>query len=180
MNIGMILSAIFIPICVRAIFSAMQKSKSKTSKIMSDEHFVISIPKIVLVIGIVDDLMFGGIMLGFTCFSKKLPHAIFYIILGLFLWLGTYLILETLKFKVIVKDKEITVYSIFVKPYTFTFSEIISAARQVKRDQIKSERIVIKTKSGKKLIVESSEISYERFLKRIKSEVKSEFLFGFE
>lgn len=81
-----------------AIFSILQKSKSKTSKTMSDEHFVVSIPKIAMIIEIICDLMFVGIILGFTCFYKELPHIIFYIVFGLFLWFGTYLVLKTLKY----------------------------------------------------------------------------------
>ncbi len=180
MDIGIILSAIFIPVCVMGAFSTMQKSNLKISKTMSDKYFIVMIPKIVLIIGAVCDLMSAMVLFGFTFFSKELPHIIFYIVFGFFLWLGTYLILKTLKFKVIVKGEEITVCSIFIKPYTFTFSDIISVVRQIKRNQVKSERIVIKTASGKTLIVESTEISYKRFLQRIKSEVKSEFLFGFE
>lgn len=160
--------------------SAIQKSNSKINKTISAENFVVMIPKTVLFIGIIGDLMFALIVLGFTCFSEELPHIIFYIVFGLFFWLGTYLILKTQKFRVIVKGKEITVCSVFAKPYTFTFNDIISAVRQVKRNQVKSERIVVRTAFGKKLIVESTEISYKRFLQRVKSEVKSERLFGFE
>lgn len=180
MNIGIILSAIFIPACVMATFAMIQKSNVKTNKTMTDKQFVVMIPKIVLVIGVICDLMSVVVLLVFTLFSQKLPHVIFYIVFGSFLWLGTYLILKTLKFKVIVKGEEITVYSIFAKPYTFTFDEIIFAMRQVKRNQVKSERIVIKTIFGKRFIVESQEISYKRFSQRIKSEVKSEYLVGFE
>ena len=91
-----------------------------------------------------------------------------------------YLILKTLNFKVIVKGENITVFSTFRKPYSFTFNEIVSAVRQVKKNQVKSERIVIRTVDGRKLIVESVEISYERFAKRIQAEVRSEYLVGFE
>jgi len=77
-------------------------------------------------------------------------------------------------------DDEITVHSFFSQSYTFTFGEIVSVLRQVKRNQLRSERMVIKTATAKKLIVESSEISYERFLQRIRAEVKRELLVGFE
>lgn len=180
MNIGIILSAIFIPACVMATFAMIQKSNVKTNKTMTDKQFVVMIPKIVISIGLVLDFLCVMIVIGFTLFSEKIPHIIFYIIFGLGIWLGTYLALKTLKFKVIVKGEEITVQNIFGKPFTFTFSEIVSAVRQVKKNQVKSERIVVKTTSGKKLIVESAEISYKRFLNRIKSEVKSEYLLGFE
>ena len=39
---------------------------------------------------------------------------------------------------------------------------------------------MIRTVDGRKLIVESVEISYERFAKRIQAEVRSEYLVGFE
>lgn len=180
MNIGIILAVIFVPVCVMAIFSASQKSSVETSKTASNEHFIVSIPKIVLMIGITCDLISVIVLLGFTLFSKKLPHIIFYIVFGLFLWLGTYISLKTLKFRVIVKGEEITVCYIFSKSYTFTFSEIVTAMRQIKKNRVKSERVVIKTESGKKLIVESMEISYRKFLQKLRSKVRSEFLIGFE
>lgn len=180
MDIWMIISVILIPTCVMIILSVIQNWGSKTSEIKSDKHFVIMIPNIVWVIGMVCAIMALLVMLGFTLFSNELPHLIFYLVFGFFFGLGLYLILKTLYFKVIVADEKITVFATFRKPYTFTFSEIISAIRQVKKNQIKSERIVIKTVSGKRVVVESSEISYKRFMQRIKSEVKSEYLFGFE
>lgn len=147
---------------------------------MSDYNFSVTIPNTVLIIGIMDAAMSVTVLLCFTLFSSKLPHLIFYIFFGLFFWLGIYLIIKTLNFKVIVKGDTITVFSTLKKTFSFTFSEIISAVRQTKNNKIKSERIVIKTISNKKLIVESSEISYKRFAKRIKLEVKSEYLIGFE
>ena len=147
---------------------------------MSDRHFVVMLPRAVLAVGIANDFICTVAILGFTFFSEELPSMIFYVVFGMFLWIGTYLILKTLRFKVVVKDEEITVYFIMIKPYTFSFNEIVSVVRQIKENQIKSERVVVKTISGKKLIVESSEISYERFLQRIESEVKREYLSGFE
>lgn len=179
MPIGIILSTIFVPACVMLIFSLIQKNGTKKSRTMSDENFTIMIPSIVLVIGAMCALMSTAVLLGFTFFSDEYPHFIFYVTIGLLFWLGMYLFLKTLTFKVIVKGETITVFSAFKKPYTFTFSEIISAVRQVKTNQTKSERIVIRTSDGKKLIVESAEISYKRFSKRIQSEVKSEYLTGF-
>lgn len=179
MPIGIILSAIFVPSCVMLIFSIIQKTRDKTSKTTSDKNFIVMIPRVVLIIGAMCALMSIAVLLCFTFFSAELPHFIFYITFGLFFWLGIYLILKTLTFKVIVRENKITVFSAFKKPYTFTFSEVVSAVRQVKKNQTKSERIVIRTVDSKKLIVESSEISYKRFSKRLQSEVKNEYLVGF-
>lgn len=180
MTIGIILLAIFLPACMALIFSVMQKSNVKISNKMSDENFTVIIPGMVVTIGAMCALMSSAVLLGFTFLSEEQPHLIFYLIFGLFLWLGTYLIVKALTFKVIVKGEKITVFSPFRKPYSFTFSEIVSAVRQVKKNQIKSERIVIKTAVGNRLIVESSEISYKKFAKRIQLEVKKEYLGGFE
>jgi hypothetical protein len=98
----------------------------------------------------------------------------------LFFGVGIYLIIKTLTFKVIVEGNKLTVFSAFRKPYSFTFSEIVSAVRQVKNNQKKSERIVIKTSGGKRVIVENAEINYKRFAKRIQTEVNKERLDGFK
>lgn len=180
MPIGIILSAIFVPACVMLIFLVIQKTGDKKSKTMSDEDFTVIIPSIVSIIGAMCALEFTVVILCFTFLSDEHPHFIFYVTTGLFFWLGIYLIIKTLTFKVIVKEEKITVFSAFKKPYTFTFSEIISVVRQVKKNQLKSERLVIKTADGKKLIVESLEISYKKFAKKIQLKVKSEYLVGFE
>lgn len=180
MNVGIILSVIFLPAYVAVIFSVIQKSKVKISNTMSDKNFTVMVPSIVLIIGAMCALMSTLVLLGFTFLSDELPHVIFYVVFGLFFWLGMYLIIKTLTFKVIVKGERITVFSAFRKPYSFTFSKIVSAVRQVKKNQTKSERIVIKTTDGKKLIVESAETSYKRFVKKLQLEVSSEYLDGFE
>lgn len=178
-NIAIILSAIFVPACVLLVFSAIQKTNSGNDKGISNDYFTVMLPKIVLYIGIAADVVFGLVLLLFTFFSEELPHVIFYIVFGLFFWLGMYLILKTIRFRVIVRGEKITVFSILRKPYSFTFDQVVSAVRQVKNNQVNSERIVVKTTAGRKLIVESSEISYERFAKKIRSTVTAERLSGF-
>lgn len=177
---GLIILVIFVPAGVLIAFSWLQKSRTKREKKMTNEDFTVMLPEGIIVIGIIGNLFYFLLVLGFTIFSKEIPHLIFYLVFGAGFWVGTYLILKTLKFRVIVKGNEITVHSILGKPYTFSFDEIVSAVRQVKKNQLKSERVVIKTRFSKKLIVESAEISYRRFLQKIKSEVPSEYLVGFE
>lgn len=180
MSNGIILSVILVPACVILIFSMVQKAGIRKSKTMSDEDFTVMIPGMVATIGAMCALMSLAVLLGFTFLSDERPHFIFYVVFGLFIWLGTYLIVKTLTFKVIVKEKKITVFSAFRKPYSFTFGEVVEAVRQIKKNQMSSERIVIKTVSGKRLIVESSEISYKRFAKKVQLEVRRECLAGFE
>ena len=146
----------------------------------NDKNFTVVIPNAVLTVGALCALMSSAVLVAFTFLSNETPHVIFYVVFGLFFCLGVYLIVKTLTFKVVVKGEQITAFSAFRKPYTFTFSEIVSAARQVKKNQMKSERIVIKTLSGKRLIVENSEISYKKFAKRIQQEVEKQYLNGFD
>lgn len=179
MNIGIILTSIFLPSFVSLLFSIIQKTKVKVSSTISDNNFTVYLPNIVLITGAMCVLTSLVVLLCFTFLSNELPHLIFYVVFGLFMWLGMYLIVKTLTFKVIVRGKIITVYSAFRRPYSFAFDEIVSVVRQVKKNQTKSERIVIKTTNGEKLIVENTEVSYKRFEKKIQSEVKGDYLVGF-
>lgn len=174
------LTSILTPVFLTLVFSVILISRQKADEKTSDMHFKVTVPKMVMTLGFALMLMSTLIMLCFTLFSEELPHWIFYLVLGLSILVGLYMVLKTLRFKVIVEGEKITVFSIIRRPYTFTFSEIVSAVRQVKKNQLKSERMVIKTASGKKLIVESAEISYERFKKRVGSEVEKQYLVGFE
>ena len=180
MPIGIILSAIFVPACVALVFSVIQKGGTEISSTMSDENFTVMIPSMVITIGAMCAFMSLAVLLGFTFLSDVRPHFILYAVFGLFFWLGTYLIVKTLTFKIIVKGERIMVFSTFRKPHSFTFDEIALAVRQIKRKQRPSERIVIKTTSGKRFIIESSEISYKRFAKKVQMEVRRECLVGFE
>ena len=161
-------------------FSLKETREPSPCLAMSDENFTVMIPSIVMIIGAMCALMSLSVLLGFTFLSDELPHFIFYVVFGFLFWIGMYLIVKTLTFKVIVKEGKVTVFSAFRKSYSFTFDEVVLAVRQVKKNQMKSERIVIKTESGKRLIVESSESSYKRFSKIVQLEVKKECMVGFE
>ncbi len=165
---------------VLVLLSFIQKSRIPKISKASDENFAVMLPEAVAIIGAICALECLAVVIGFTFFSAEQPHWIFYLAFGLFLWTGVYLIIKTLTFKVVVKGKNVTVFSGFKKPYAFAFDEVVSAVRQIKHNQVKSERIVIKTASGKRLIVESLEISYKRFAKKVLSEVDENCLVGFE
>lgn len=178
--IASIFSAILIPPCVMAVLSIVQKANSRTSKTMSDRQFVVTVPNAVLSIGILCAFMSLMVMLGFTVFSSELPPLPFYIVFGLFFWLGMYLVVKTIRFRVIVIEERINVFPAFGRAYSFSFGDIVSVIRQTKGNRMHSERIVVKTSTGKKLIVESSEVSYKRFLNRIMSETGNGYSIRFE
>lgn len=160
-----------------ASIAATRKSVIKNSKIK--DNFIIKIPDAFVLLGAILDFVCVLIMVCFTLFSDEKPHYIFYVIFGFFTFVGLYLIVRTITFKVVVKGKTITVFSAMRRPYTFTFDDVISVVRQVKQNKVNSERMIIRTKSKRKLILENAEISYANMLVRIKSEVPAEFLKGF-
>lgn len=89
--------------------------------------------------------------------------------------------LKTLFFRVIVSNEQIIVHDLLRKTYEFTFSDIKSVVRRTKKTYFGgAEKMVIRTTFGKKLVVEYIEISYERLFRRIKSEVNTECLKGFD
>lgn len=186
-TIAIIIYAALMPIALRYFFVKARESKVEETQTMSDENFIVKLPRSFLALGVAGTILFGTIMLGFTLFSNepldgsKFPvMIIFYAVFGGFIWLCIFLALKTVKFKVVVKGDKITVYSVLSEPYSFMFTEIVSVFREANNNQLKSERMVLEIATGKTLVVESAEISYERLLRRIKSEVKNKLLEGFD
>ncbi len=180
MYIKIFLLAICVPTCIALAFTFRQKEKNTAKHRPSDDNFTVKLPDELLGLGLTGVVMATALMLIFTFVTGEEPHLIFYIVFGSFFLLSAYLAIKTLTFKVVVKGDQITVYSALKKTYTFTFSEIVSAVRHVKPNQIKTESIVIKTANGKKLTVGSVEEEYERFSKRIRAEVSKQYLVGFK
>ena len=179
MEVRMLLLVFFLPVCVAAVICAVRKPACKTNSKISDETFTVMLPPAVSVVGAACALLSLTVLLGFSLGSAQQPHFVFYVVFGLFFWIGSYLFLKALKFRVTVTGEEITVSPLFFKSYTFAFDEIVSVVRQVKINQTRSERIVIKTSSEKKFVVENAEIGYARFLQKITQKVDKEILFGF-
>lgn len=179
-NMKIILSAIFIPVCIVALFSILDSSNKPVSKVQEKDTYVVQIPRIVLIIGAIYTAMSVIIILSFTFLSSERPPIVFYILFGGGVWIGSYLVLKTNKRKIIIKKEKITVYPLFSRPYTFDIEEVVFVQRQVKNNRQKSERIVIYTSGGKKLIVESLETSYFCFSELIKNGARPEALHGFE
>lgn len=172
-----ILTAVFIPFCIATVFSLSEKFKSRIKDTDNKKSFIIHIPPIVSVIGIICSSMSGIIMLLFSVFSKENPHIVFYIVFGGFLWLGAYLTLKAARWKVIVNNEKMTVYPVFSRPYAFDLKDISVVQRQVKNQQ--SERLVIHTNNNKRLIVESLATSYLKLVKIIEQNLSPESLHGF-
>lgn len=106
---------------------------------------------------------------------------IFYVIFGAFFWLGIYLVIKTIRFRIVAEKDQITVYPLFSRAYTFTFEDITSVERQTKNmNRRQAERIVIRTKQGRKVIAEDAFIAYFKFVDKIQAFVDVSKLKGFE
>ena len=177
---GMII-LLFVTIGFNVILPTIMNKIHKQAKITkTKENFVVSIPRIVFWIGAVESTICLLVMTLFTVFSDPDPHWIFYITFGLFLLLGLYLVVKTVTFYVVVKGDLITVYSATRRPYSFRFHEIEFVKREVKQTNYgQNERMIIKAKDKKRVIVDSAEVSYFLMLDKIKNEVSNDLRTGF-
>ncbi len=173
-----ILGIILVPLCVLGIFSTLKTNRTNY-KSNSSGCLILKFPKIFLWVGVAGVIVSAAIITMFTIFSTELPHLIFYIAFEAVFIASIFIILKTSLFKVVLQGNTITVYNVFKKTYSFEFKEIISAKRELKGDQFNSERIVIKTSSGKKFNVTSHQSNYNEFSKKIKTNVSREHLSGF-
>ena len=172
---------LFVTIGFNVILPTIMNKIHKQVKITkTKENFVVSIPRIVFWIGAVESIVCWLVMTLFTVFSDPDPHWIFYITFGLFSLLGLYLVVKTVTFRVVVKGDLITVYSALRRPYSFRFNEIVFVKRQVKQTYYgQGERMIIKAKDKKRVIVDSAEVSYFLMLDKIKNEVSNDLRTGF-
>ena len=174
-----LLWGLILPVGILAGISLWRYSRDKAEGALEDAVFEVRLPTGVLVLGIALDGALVLLVLGFTFFSKERPHVLMYVTIGAFRWLGLYLALKALCFKAVVKREGIRVYSIITRPYAFSFRDIVSAVRQVKNNRVQSERILLKTAAGQKLIVERAEEGYERFRDLIAAKVDAGLRKGF-
>ncbi len=82
------------------------------------------------------------------------------------------------KFNVVVNDKGFNFVTLCGKTKSVLYSEICSAERQVKYNNVLSERMVIKTAKGK-VVVENRAFNYSNFLEHIVENVSRDKLKGF-
>ena len=144
------------------------------------KKIVLTVPAIVGQIGIIDLVIFSILAIYFFFTTKGQLHWSFYMFYGVFVSVSLFMIILSKKWKVIVKKDNIMVYPLIGEKYSFSFDEIISIERQVKRNRRKSERVIIKTNTKKRLIVESAHISYFKFILYLLERTESNIRCGFE
>lgn len=150
------------------------KEKKSSSKI------ILTVPAIVGYLGCLNSIIFSFLAMFFIKTTKEQLHWSFYIIFSLLICAGLFMIILTKRWSVVVKNDFILVKPILGTKYAFTCNEIISIQRQVKKNRVKSERIVIKTKERKKLIVENSHTSYYKFVSYLIENTEENIRYGFK
>ena len=152
----------------------MENQKSKS--------FTVCAPKEAGVVGVVGVLVFGLfiVLSPFMWPNESAKNRIiFYVSFGAAVVLCAYLVVKFLRFRVVVKSERITVTPLLSKNFSFTFDDIETVKRQVKnRYNGKAERVIIYTKYDKKVIVDSSYVSYEKLVERIIESVEKAKLTG--
>ena len=152
----------------------MENQKSKS--------FTVCAPKEAGVVGVVGVLVFGLfiVLSPFMWPNESAKNRIiFYVSFGAAVVLCAYLVVKFLRFRVVVKSERITVTPLLSKNFSFTFDDIETVKRQVKnRYKGKAERVIIYTKYDKKVIVDSSYVSYEKLVERIIESVEKAKLTG--
>ena len=151
-------------------------------KNQKSKNFTVCAPQVAMMVGILGVMVFGFLIVLSPFMWPNEPaknRIVFYVIFGLAVVLSAYLIVKTLRFRVVVKNEKITVTPLLSKTYTFTFSDIETVQRQVKnRYKGKAERIIIRTKQGKRIAVDSSYVSYGKLVERVIDSVETSRLPG--
>ncbi len=160
---------IFVPSAVVTIAAIFQSRNMPKISRQSEDNFSVFVSDAVVFLGVILTAMYSLCVLIPTFFGK--PHLIMYIFFGVFIWFGIYLIVKPMTFRISVKGEKITVYTLFRKPYVFTLWDIVSVKHQTKKNMTKSERVVIKTRKGRKVIAESAEVSYKRLFNALEAKL---------
>ena len=150
------------------------------NKKRNPNKIILNVPEIVRYLGIINSVIFSIFAIVFILTSEEQLHWSFYIFYGAFISVGVFMVVLTKRWKVVVKNDKITVYTLINGQYSFTCDEIVSIQRQTKKNRVKSERIVIKTSGKKKLIVESSHTSYFKFVSYLIDNTEISIRSGFE
>lgn len=164
---------------IKVIFDWLRSKNKKKGTRFTDRKFVVSLPKTISYLGFLNLVPSIAIMVACVLDNTANNHLAGICVIGVYILFAIYLIILPISKRVYINETKITVRSAFRKSYSFQFSDIATAECQLKNNRVKSERIVIVTTTGKRIIIENAYISYNRFLKRVMEEVPSDRLTGF-
>lgn len=170
------LLCIYVPTMFLIVFSFIRNTL--IYKLEPKCKYIIQAPKITLLISLLGLIFVSLLLVGFTLFSYKTLHIVFYVCFGLFIFLFLYLYFKVQNCRVYVNDKEFCVQPMFRNRYYCKFDDIKYVKRQVKSNG--AERVLIYFNYGKKLKIEKIQINYKEFLKSLTYNVSYDKLTGFE
>lgn len=161
------------------IFLLIKRLSLKKTSEFTNENFVVMYPRITVIIGIMG-ILIGASLFGAGIYLNEIEDPIFYVVFGVFILIGIYLLLKSVRWKIVVSGDEITIHPVYGDAYTFSFSDIASVKRQVSGDKTKPDKVTLKTNFDKRIVFDSMCVSYHFFVSRLKAEVNSEYLSGFD
>lgn len=174
-----ILMGVLVPLCISGVFVLMSVLNARGLKSHIKNQLVVQLPSFTGTIGLFGAFLMIGITILLSVVSSPTPHPVFYVLMSVLTYMSLFLFLKAKFWRITVEDNIINVHPIVKKPYSFHFQDIIFVKRQVKQNRVNSERVVIKTSTGKKVIAESAELGYEQLVKLIVERVDNQFLEGF-
>lgn len=157
--------SIYVPVVILCVITAFRRLKYPTILSVSEKRFSIYIAEFAAWIGAMLCITFTAMLIGFSIGVQEKPHLFFYVVCGVFVWVGTYITIKALCFRIDVKNEKIIVYSLLHEPRDLYPGDLISVKRQTKQARThQMERIVIESNHVGRIVVENSFINYDRFI----------------
>lgn len=173
--------ALYIVPVIALALCVLQKRKTLAKRCRRRKSgYVVCIPDFVAVLGTVFAAAASllGVYAVLTASGQLSEMLVIYLICGGGQWLGIYAAALTIRWRIVVKGSELTVYPLFSKIYQINLYDVLSAKCQVKDNQTRSERIVLRT-SEHRIVIDKSMIAYNLFKAHLERELPKDIREGF-
>ena len=173
--------ALYIVPVIALALCMLQKRKTLAKRCRRRKSgYVVCIPDFVAVLGTVFAAAASllGVYAVLTASGQLSEMLVIYLICGGGQWLGIYAAALTIRWRIVVKGSELTVYPLFSKIYQINLYDVLSAKCQVKDNQTRSERIVLRT-SEHRIVIDKSMIAYNLFKAHLEREMPKDIREGF-
>lgn len=173
--------ALYIVPVIALALCMLQKRKTLAKRCRRRKSgYVVCIPDFVAVLGTVFAAAASllGVYAVLTASGQLSEMLVIYLICGGGQWLGIYAAALTIRWRIVVKGSELTVYPLFSKIYQINLYDVLSAKCQVKDNQTRSERIVLRT-SEHRIVIDKSIIAYNLFKAHLERELPKDIREGF-
>lgn len=187
-----VLFASLIPVLIPLIIALVYNSKDKKTRRSSKTKIVVYHSELyAYILLLCSAIFFAFILMAPLMWGDEAPNPfknksdiIFYLVFGAFVLIGVIASIKILKFKLVfqLNKKTITVYPVILKLYSFSVDDISCIKRQTKKryQMLDAERVVITVKGHRRVIVDSSYVSYRKFVENLIEIVDKSILVGFE